>query len=129
MPSGNFGNVFAGYVARRMGLDISRLIVATNSNDILARFFASGRYETARVTPTVSPSMDIQVSSNFERLLYDLYDRDGKAVSQLLGGLADDGGFAVDEARLAKARALFTGFPFKNLSRSLNGNDSKILEI
>ena len=110
VPSGNFGNVFAGYVARRMGLPISRLVVATNSNDILARFFASGRYETARVTPTVSPSMDIQISSNFERLLFDLYDRDGKAVSRLLGGLATEGGFTVDEERLTKATALFTGY-------------------
>jgi len=110
VPSGNFGNVFAGYVARRMGLPIKRLVVATNSNDILARFFASGRYETAPVMPTVSPSMDIQVSSNFERLLFDLYDRDGKAVSRLLGGLAADGGFTVDEERLAETRALFTGY-------------------
>ena len=110
VPSGNFGNVFAGYVARRMGLDIGRLVVATNSNDILARFFASGRYETARVTPTVSPSMDIQISSNFERLLFDLYDRDGEAVTRLLGGLAADGGFAVDADRLATARELFTGY-------------------
>jgi threonine synthase len=110
VPSGNFGNVFAGFVAHRMGLDIKRLVVATNSNDILARFFDSGRYETATVTPTVSPSMDIQVSSNFERLLYDLYDHDGNAVSRLLGELADQGGFAVDDARLARARALFTGY-------------------
>ena len=110
VPSGNFGNVFAAYVARRMGLDISRLVVATNSNDILARFFASGRYETATVTPTVSPSMDIQISSNFERLLYDLYDRDGDTVTRLLGRLAADGGFAVDDARLARAGALFTGY-------------------
>ena len=91
VPSGNFGNVFAGYVARHMGLPINRLVVATNSNDILARFFESGRYETAQVTPTLSPSMDIQVSSNFERLLYDLYDHDGKAVSRLLGELAAHG--------------------------------------
>ncbi len=110
VPSGNFGNVFAGYVARQMGLDIGRLVVATNSNDILARFFESGRYETAQVTPTLSPSMDIQVSSNFERLLYDLYDHDGKAVSRLLDGLAADGGFSVDDGRLARARALFTGY-------------------
>ena len=110
VPSGNFGNVFAAYVASRMGLPISRLVVATNSNDILARFFASGRYETAPVMPTVSPSMDIQISSNFERLLFDLYDRDGKAVSRLLGGLTDDGGFTVDQARLAEATALFTGY-------------------
>ena len=110
VPSGNFGNVFAGYVARRMGLPISRLVVATNSNDILARFFDSGRYETAQVTPTFSPSMDIQVSSNFERLLYDLYDRDGTMVSRLLDELAADGGFTVDDARLAGSRALFTGY-------------------
>ena len=110
VPSGNFGNVFAGYVAHHMGLPINRLVVATNSNDILARFFESGRYETAQVAPTLSPSMDIQVSSNFERLLYDLYDHDGKAVSRLLGELAAHGGFAVDQDRLARARALFTGY-------------------
>src|SRR5690606_10066536 len=72
VPTGNFGNVFAGYGAMQMGLPVSQLIVGSNANDILARFFASGAMEMAEVVPTVSPSMDIQVSSNFERLLFDL---------------------------------------------------------
>jgi threonine synthase len=70
VPTGNFGDIFAGYMAARMGLPISRLILATNENDILARFFRSGRYSVGRVFQTISPSMDIQVASNFERYLY-----------------------------------------------------------
>ncbi|MGG2334337.1 threonine synthase, partial [Salmonella enterica] len=81
VPTGNFGNVYAAYAARAMGVPIDRLIIGTNSNDILARFFASGAMTAAPVTPTISPSMDIQVSSNFERLLFDLHDRDGAAVA------------------------------------------------
>ena len=81
VPTGNFGDVYAGYVAHKMGLPIAQLIVATNRNDILARFFASGTYSAGEVEPTMSPSMDIQVASNFERLLYDLYEGDGAAVS------------------------------------------------
>jgi threonine synthase len=102
VPSGNFGHVFAGYAARRMGLPINRLIIGTNSNDILARFFDSGRYERATVTPTLSPSMDIQVASNFERLLFELCDRDGAAVETLVGELASNGGFAMGTAHPAK---------------------------
>ena len=71
MPTGNFGDMFAGYYAKRMGLPIERLVVATNENDILARALASGEYRPAGVKPTQSPSMDIQVSSNFERLLFE----------------------------------------------------------
>ena len=110
VPSGNFGHAFAGYAAWRMGLPIERLIVATNANDILARFFTSGRYEVAAVTPTLSPSMDIQVASNFERLLFELHGRDGDAVSGLLGELAERGGFAVDDERMVAAHDLFEGF-------------------
>ena len=76
VPTGNFGNVFAGYVAVKMGLPVERLIIASNQNDILPRFFASGAMARESVVPSLSPSMDIQVSSNFERLLFELLDRD-----------------------------------------------------
>ena len=85
VPTGNFGDIYAGYVATRMGLPVDRLVVATNVNDILARTFATGAYELRDVVATTSPSMDIQVSSNFERLLFDAYDRDAGAVRALDG--------------------------------------------
>src|SRR5215468_4559368 len=84
VPTGNFGNVYAGYAAKQMGLPVHHFVVAANSNDILARFFESGAMTTAAVVPTLSPSMDIQISSNFERLLFDLYDRDGKALADAM---------------------------------------------
>ncbi len=108
VPTGNFGDVYAGYAARQMGLPISRLVIATNRNDILARVFAESRYQTAEVVPTLSPSMDIQVASNFERLLFDLYDRDGARIAALMGELAAHGGFAIEAGRLEAARAVFT---------------------
>lgn len=107
VPTGNFGDVYAGYAAARMGLSVERLVIATNLNDILARAFASGRYELAKVTPTMSPSMDIQISSNFERLLFDLYGRDGGAVRGLFDSLKQSGGFSIAEDELKAARALF----------------------
>ncbi len=107
VPTGNFGNVYAGYAARRMGVPIERLVVATNRNDILGRFFASGRYAKGTVQRTLSPSMDIQIASNFERLLADLAGRDGAAVQAWMAGLARDGEFTLDGARLAEARAHF----------------------
>ena len=107
VPTGNFGDVYAGYVAHRMGLPIAQLIVATNRNDILARFFASGIYRAGAVAPTMSPSMDIQVASNFERLLYDLYDGDGEEVARLLGGFAARGSLRVSDDALGRARELF----------------------
>ena len=88
VPTGNFGDIFAGYVAQRMGLPIDRLVIATNVNDILVRMLATGTYELRDVVPTTSPSMDIQVSSNFERLLFDAYERDAGAVRSLMGSLA-----------------------------------------
>ncbi len=100
VPSGNFGDVYAGYGASMMGLPIEQLIVATNRNDILSRFFNSGAYRKSGVEPTMSPSMDIQVSSNFERFLFDIYGRDGTAISSLMQRLDDDGGFAVEMSRL-----------------------------
>jgi threonine synthase len=108
VPTGNFGDVYAGYVAKRMGLPIDRLVVATNVNDILARTFATGAYELRDVVATTSPSMDIQVSSNFERLLFDAYGRDAAAVRALMGSLAQSRRFAVSSPALKHMRALFT---------------------
>ncbi len=86
VPTGNFGDVFAGYVATKMGLPVAKLIVATNVNDILHRALSAGDYSSATVVPTATPSMDIQVSSNFERLLFDLGGRDGVALATQMGG-------------------------------------------
>ncbi len=108
VPTGNFGDVYAGYVAQRLGLPVDRLVVATNVNDILVRAFATGAYEIRDVVPTTAPSMDIQVSSNFERLLFDAYDRDGKQVVALMGSLAQSRRFAVNAHALKAMCALFT---------------------
>ena len=108
VPTGNFGDVFAGYVAARMGLPIDRLVIATNVNDILARTLATGAYELRDVVATTSPSMDIQVSSNFERLLFEAYGRDASAVRALMGSLAQSRRFAVSAQALKEIRALFT---------------------
>ena len=109
VPSGNFGNVYAGYAARAMGLGIVRLIVGSNRNDVLPRFFESGELRLAEVVPTLSPSMDIQLPSNFERLLYELYGREGARVAALMGRFRREGGLAVGGPRLEAARAVFTG--------------------
>ena len=95
VPTGNFGDIYAGYVAQKMGLPIDRLVIATNVNDILARTLATGTYELRDVVPTTSPSMDIQVSSNFERLLFDAYDRDDGVVRSLMGSLAQSRRFTL----------------------------------
>ncbi|MDP2409395.1 MAG: threonine synthase [Pseudolabrys sp.] len=107
VPTGNFGDVYAGYVASRMGLPIDRLVIATNVNDILARTLATGEYEIRGVTPTTSPSMDIQVSSNFERLLFETCGRDADTVRALMGSLAQSRRFAVPTPALTAMRALF----------------------
>jgi len=103
VPTGNFGDIFAGYIAKRMGLPIDRLVVATNQNDILHRCLSTGGYVTDSVTPSISPSMDIQVSSNFERALFDAYNRDGNAVSQLMDELKA-GGFQVSQGAMQVLR-------------------------
>ncbi|HEY6025006.1 MAG TPA: threonine synthase [Pseudolabrys sp.] len=108
VPTGNFGDVYAGYVASRMGLPIDRLVVATNVNDILARTFSTGTYEIRDVIATSSPSMDIQVSSNFERLLFEAYDRDARSVRALMESLAQSRRFAISAHALQELRALFT---------------------
>ncbi|HEY0223806.1 MAG TPA: threonine synthase [Pseudolabrys sp.] len=108
VPTGNFGDVYAGYVASRMGLPIDRLVVATNVNDILVRSFKTGVYEQRDVVATTSPSMDIQVSSNFERLLFETCGRDAAQVSALMGSLVQSRRFAVPSHALKEIRALFT---------------------
>jgi threonine synthase len=104
VPTGNFGNVFAGYGAQRMGLPVSQFVVASNANDILTRFLQSAVMEMAGVEPTLSPSMDIQVSSNFERLLFELWGRDGAAVAETMLRFRADGRFEVDGDRMGLLR-------------------------
>lgn len=106
VPTGNFGDIFAGYIARQMGLPIDKLVVATNQNDILHRALSSGDYLTDGVKPSISPSMDIQVSSNFERALFDAYGRDGAAVAALMDELKQ-GGFRISQGALQMLRATF----------------------
>ncbi|MCG8548712.1 MAG: threonine synthase, partial [Alphaproteobacteria bacterium] len=107
VPSGNFGNVFAGYAAREMGLPVEKFIVGTNRNDILARFFESNDMSISGVSPTLSPSMDIQVSSNFERLLFDMLGRDGAALAQKMADFRAAGRLDLDDAAWRQAAALF----------------------
>ena len=105
VPTGNFGDIYAGYVAKRMGLPVDRLVIATNRNDILHRTVETGLHEKRGVAPTSSPSMDIEVSSNFERLLFDLYGRDGAAISALMAQLGgNEAGFALSPEALATLR-------------------------
>tara|TARA_R100001244_G_scaffold6593_43_gene8549 strand:+ start:7796 stop:9199 length:1404 start_codon:yes stop_codon:yes gene_type:complete len=108
VPTGNFGDVFAGYVAERMGLPIERLIVATNVNDILHRALSAGDYSTGTVTPTAAPSMDIQVSSNFERLLFDLEGRDGGKTAARMAAFEQSRNMQLDSSMRDQASALFT---------------------
>ncbi|WP_068306782.1 threonine synthase [Pararhodobacter sp. CCB-MM2] len=107
VPTGNFGDIFAGYIAKKMGLPIGQLVIATNQNDILHRCLTSGSYQTEGVTPSISPSMDIQVSSNFERALFDAYGRDGAAVAQLMDELKTAGKFDVSQGALEALRETF----------------------
>ncbi len=107
VPTGNFGDVFAGHVAAQMGLSMAKLVVATNSNDILARAIATGRYELRDVVPTSSPSMDIQISSNFERLLWEASGGSGEAVRRSMAQLKQSGGFDIAADALARIRQDF----------------------
>ena len=108
MPTGNFGDVFAGYVAAQMGLPIAQLVVATNVNDILHRALSDGDYSTGTVTPTDTPSMDIQVSSNFERLLFDCGGRDGAAMAEQMRSFEADKAMQLTNSQREGASALFT---------------------
>lgn len=107
VPTGNFGDIFAGHVARSMGLPIDRLVIATNVNDILVRTLTTGAYEPRGVVATSSPSMDIQVSSNFERLLFEAYRRDGAAIRSLMNSFAQSKRFEIADGPLAEIRAGF----------------------
>jgi threonine synthase len=107
VPTGNFGDIFAGYAAKKMGLPIERLVIATNDNDILARTLATGEYRTKGVVATTSPSMDIQVSSNFERLLFEASGRDAAKVRRYMEGLKQSGAFTIEPHEMARIRAEF----------------------
>lgn len=110
VPTGNFGNVFAGWVAMQMGLPVERFMVASNRNDILTRFFASGSMHRKNVHPSLSPSMDIQVSSNFERLLFELSGHNGKAVAEMMQAFSSSGKYDVPQEWLEEASKIFSGF-------------------
>lgn len=107
VPTGNFGDIFAGYVAKKMGLPIDKLVIATNDNDILARTMKTGRYEMKGVSATTSPSMDIQISSNFERLLFEAYGRDASAIRSAMEGLKQSGAFEIQPEALKFIRKDF----------------------
>lgn len=109
VPTGNFGDIFAGYLAKRMGLPIDQLVIATNSNDILHRCISGNDHSKQQLEHTLSPSMDIMVSSNFERMLFDLYDRDGAAIRALMEDFKS-GGMKLSETSLKRARELFSSY-------------------
>ncbi len=108
VPTGNFGDIFAGYCAMKIGLPIERLVIATNDNDILARTLKTGVYEMRGVMQTTSPSMDIQISSNFERLLFDAHERDAGAVRTMMAGLSQSGSFSIENNPLSAIREQFS---------------------
>ena len=107
VPTGNFGDIYAGYVAKKMGLPINKLVIATNSNDILKRVIKTGIYKPSKVEQTVSPSMDIQVASNFERLIFDAYSHNSDKVSKLMEDLYKQGEFTIGKSELQKIRINF----------------------
>ena len=112
VPTGNFGNVFAGYVAKQMGLPVNQIVVGSNANDILIRFIESGRMESKDVVETSSPSMDIQISSNFERFMFELLDRDADALVGLMDEFKDSGNFSVTPEFMARLKSLIDGERF-----------------
>ena len=116
VPTGNFGDVYAGYLSKKMGLPINKLIVATNQNDILHRAISNGKYETETVFETNSPSMDIQIASNFERLIYDLNDFDDNKTKEVMYGIKEEGKYIISEDKMKKIGRDF-------LSASINENE------
>lgn len=112
VPTGNFGNVLAGYVAKQMGLPIQKLIIGSNENDILTRFFETGTMRREQVRATLSPSMDIGISSNFERYLFELVDRDSDHLNRLMTNFIEQGEFSVDAAMLNRAKQVFSAYRF-----------------
>ena len=120
VPTGNFGDVYAGYLSKKMGLPVNKLIVATNQNDILHRAISNGKYEAETVFETNSPSMDIQIASNFERLIYDLNDFDGHVTQKVMSGIKKEGKYIIPEDKMKKIDKDF-------LSASINENE--VLDI
>jgi threonine synthase len=118
VPTGNFGNVYAAYAAGRMGLPVAQLIVGSNRNDILTRFFESGSMKATGVSPTISPSMDIQISSNFERLLFDVYKRDGAQVRRVMQSFRQSGEYSVTAEQHQSLRRLFDAHRFDDSETS-----------
>ncbi|MEK9886549.1 MAG: threonine synthase [Candidatus Pelagibacter sp.] len=116
VPTGNFGDVYAGYLAKKMGLPINKLVVATNQNDILHRAISEGKYVSEKVSETLSPSMDIQIASNFERLIYDLNNKDDQITGNIMKSIKKDGSYLIDKFTLKKINLDF-------LSASLNENE------
>ena len=110
VPTGNFGNVFAGWVASQMGLPVERFIIASNRNDILTRFFETGEMRRDAVNPSLSPSMDIQVSSNFERLLFEMLGRDGATTKQMMDEFQTTGSFAVPDGLMHDISKSFSAY-------------------
>jgi threonine synthase len=115
VPTGNFGNILAAWAARRMGLPVARLIAGSNRNDILARFLANNDMSIAPVEPSLSPSMDIQVSSNFERLLFEMLERNGAATAETMAAFRQTGRMNVPDAAWRRCRAVFHGFRLDDL--------------
>jgi threonine synthase len=107
VPTGNFGDVYAGYLAKKMGLPINKLLVATNQNDILHRAISEGKYVSEKVFETLSPSMDIQVASNFERLIYDLNNKDANLTSEIMKTIKKDKSYIINEITLKKINSDF----------------------
>jgi threonine synthase len=124
VPTGNFGDVYAGYLSKKMGLPINKLVVATNQNDILHRAISNGKYETQAVHETISPSMDIQIASNFERLIYDLNDYDAAETKNVMTEIKKEGKYTISKKKMEKIKNNF-------LSASMNENEvlSVIKEI
>ena len=120
VPTGNFGNIYAGYIAKKMGLPINKLIVAANSNDILKRVIKTGIYKPLKVEHTVSPSMDIQVASNFERLIFDICSNNSKKVIKLMNDLNKLGEFKLEEEDLVKINETFC-------AESLSEEETKLI--
>ena len=118
VPTGNFGNVLAGWAAKRMGAPVGRLVVASNRNDILARFLAANDMTMRTVEPSLAPSMDIQVSSNFERLLFELLDRDAGHVATVMRDFREDGRMPVPDAAWRRASSEFAGFALDDAGTS-----------
>ena len=110
VPTGNFGNIYAAYVAKRMGAPVGNLVIGSNRNDILTRFFESGEMKRSDTEPSLSPSMDIQVSSNFERFLFEVMGRDGAAIKNLMEGFKEKGSFTLPSDKFADAGAQFRSF-------------------